>query len=246
MNLGVRAQESRKSFRAEFTRVTFPHQASMTTNNDNMLPFAAAPALDDAKIELDQHSDRRLLDWVEIVTSGWPEAAREFGSTLADNPGRISRAYRSLLSGYSLKPHDVLKITIETPHDGHHGLVSSDKIPFLSFCAHHFLPFFGMVDIVYEPGDYIIGIGKMPRLVNCRAKRFQLQELLVKQLAQDMMEHARAKGVYVRAAAHHMCVCYRGPDFASVKNVTTYSLGSLEGPEREAEIMAAIEASTGE
>jgi GTP cyclohydrolase I len=70
--------------------------------------------------------------------------------------------------------------------------------------------------------------------------------LLVKQLAQDMMEHARAKGVYVRAAAHHMCVCYRGPDFASVKNVTTYSLGSLEGPEREAEIMAAIEASTGE
>jgi GTP cyclohydrolase I len=218
----------------------------MTTNDDNMLPFAAAPALEHAEIEFDQHSDRRLLAWVEIVTSGWPEAAQQLRSTLADNPGRISRAYRSLLSGYSVEPHDVLKITIETPHDGHHGLVSSDKIPFLSFCAHHFLPFFGMVDIVYEPGDYIIGIGKMPRLVNCRAKRFQLQELLVKQLAQDMMEHARAKGVYVRAAAHHMCVCYRGPDFASVKNVTTYSLGSLEHPERETEIMTAIEASAGE
>jgi GTP cyclohydrolase I len=216
------------------------------TNHDDFLPSAAAQALDHQHIEFDRHTDSRLLDWIQEVTAGWPDAAQDLANTLGDNPGRISRAYRSLLEGYSVKPHDVLKITIETPHDGHHGLVSSDKIPFLSFCAHHFLPFFGLVDIVYEPGEYIIGIGKMPRLVNCRAKRFQLQELLVKQLAQDMMEHARAKGVYVRAAAHHMCVCYRGPDFATVKNVTTYSLGSLEHPEREAEIMSAMQAAAEE
>jgi GTP cyclohydrolase I len=216
------------------------------TNHDDLLSPAAAPTLDHPSIEFDRRSDSRLLEWIEHVTTGWPEAAKDLANTLGDNPGRISRAYRSLLEGYSFKPHDVLKITIETPHDGHHGLVSSDKIPFLSFCAHHFLPFFGMVDIVYEPGAYIIGIGKMPRLVNCRAKRFQLQELLVKQLAQDMMEHAKAKGVYVRAAAHHMCVCYRGPDFASVKNVTTYALGSLDQPGREGEIMSAMQAAAGE
>jgi GTP cyclohydrolase I len=86
----------------------------------------------------------------------------------------------------------------------------------------------------------------MPRLVSCRARRFQLQELLVKQIAEDMMEHAKAKGVYVRSAAHHCCVCYRGPDFATVKNVTTYSLGSLSHTEREPEILGAIQAAAGE
>ena len=215
-------------------------------NDDDFLPFGVGLELQHAEIAFDQHSDAKLLDWIELVTDGWPEAAHDLGNTLVDNPGRISRAYRSLLAGYSIKPHDVLKITMETPHDGHHGLVCSDKIPFLSFCAHHFLPFFGQVDIVYEPGEYIIGIGKMPRLVNCRAKRFQLQELLVKQLAEDMMEHARAKGVYIRSAAHHMCVCYRGPDFATVKNVTTYALGSLEHHQREPEILAAMQASAGD
>jgi GTP cyclohydrolase IA len=216
------------------------------TNNDDLLPMDLGLELPHPDVIFDQHSDTKLLDWIEVVTQDWPEAAHDLGSTLVDNPGRISRAYRALLAGYSTKPHDILKITMETPHDGHHGLVSSDKIPFLSFCAHHFLPFFGQVDIVYEPGEYIIGIGKMPRLVNCRAKRFQLQELLVKQIAQDMMEHAKAKGVYVRSAAHHMCVCYRGPDFATVKNVTTYSLGSLEQPQREPEILAAMQAAAGD
>ena len=213
---------------------------------EDLLPFGMGFDLAHPELEFDEHTDGKLLEWIETVTAGWPEASHDLASTLTDNPGRISRAFRSLLAGYSAKPEEVLKITMETPRDGHHGLVSSDKIPFLSFCAHHFLPFFGWVDIVYEPGAYIIGIGKMPRLVNCRAKRFQLQELLVKQIAEDMMQHAKARGVYVRSAAHHMCVCYRGPDFASVKNVTTYALGTLERPEREPEIMCAMQAAAGE
>jgi GTP cyclohydrolase I len=215
-------------------------------NDEDYLPFITGLDLAHPELTFDQHTDSMLLEWIETVTEDWPGAANDLAKTLGDNPGRISRAYRSLLAGYSMHPKEVLKITIETPHDGHHGLVSSDKIPFLSFCAHHFLPFFGQVDIVYEPGTYIIGIGKMPRLVNCRAKRFQLQELLVKQLAEDMMEHAQARGVYVRSAAHHMCVCYRGPDFATVKNVTTYALGSLDQSGRETEIVAAMSASAGD
>lgn len=214
--------------------------------DEEMLPFDVGFDISHPETAFDQHTDAKLLEWIQTVTTGWPQAGQELAATLSDNPGRISRAFRSMLAGYSTHPEEVLKITMETPLDGHHGLVSSDRVPFLSFCAHHFLPFFGWVDVVYEPGAYIIGIGKMPRLVSCRAKRFQLQELLVKQLAEDMMEHAKAKGVYIRAAAHHMCVCYRGPDFATVKNVTTYSLGSLGHPEREPEIMAALQAAQGE
>lgn len=213
---------------------------------EDLLPFGMGIELSHPEVAFDEQTDGKLLEWIEVVTSGWPEASHDLAATLADNPGRISRAFRSMLAGYSIRPEEVLKITMETPLDGHHGLVASNKIPFLSFCAHHFLPFFGWVDIVYEPGAYIIGIGKMPRLVSCRAKRFQLQELLVKQLAEDMMEHARAKGVYVRSIAHHMCVCYRGPDFASVRNVTTYSLGSLGHTEREPEIVFAMQATAGE
>jgi GTP cyclohydrolase I len=214
--------------------------------DEELLPFEVGSDLTRPGPAFDQQTDSMLLDWIQVVTSGWPQAGQDLAATLNDNPGRISRAFRGMLAGYSVRPEDVLKITMEVPLGGHHGLVSSNRVPFLSFCAHHFLPFYGWVDIVYEPGAYIIGIGKMPRLVSCRAKRFQLQELLVKQLAEDMMEHAKAKGVYIRAAAHHMCVCYRGPDFATVKNVTTYSLGSLEHSEREPEILAALQAAQGE
>src|SRR5260370_17495347 len=133
--------------------------------DEDLLPFAMGPDLAHPELAFNQETDAKLLAWVETVPSGWPEAAHDLASTLTDNPGRISRAFRGLLSGYSVRPEEVLKITMETPHDGHHGLVSSDKVPFLSFCAHHFLPFFGLVDIVYEPGEYIIGIGKIPRLV---------------------------------------------------------------------------------
>jgi GTP cyclohydrolase IA len=214
--------------------------------DEELLPFEIGFDVSHPEVAFDEKTDGKLLEWVQTVTSGWPQASHELAATLSDNPGRISRAFRNLLSGYSTRPEEILKITMETPLDGHHGLVSSDRVPFLSFCAHHFLPFFGWVDIVYEPGAYIIGIGKMPRLVSCRARRFQLQELLVRQIAEDMMEHARAKGVYVRSAAHHCCVCYRGPDFATVKNVTTYSLGSLGHPEREPEILGALQAASGE
>jgi GTP cyclohydrolase I len=133
---------------------------------------------------------------------------------------------------------------LEIPARDFNGLVTSTNIPFMSFCAHHFLPFFGTVDIVYEPGSYIIGIGKMPRLVECRTKRFQLQESLVKSLCEDMMEFAKAKGVYIRSTARHLCVCYRGPEVHTTVNTTTYSMGSLTESVRMQEVSGALHSST--
>lgn len=188
----------------------------------------------------DAETDSKLLEWIGAILRDQPVALAEFSATLDENPGRISRAYWNLLSGYSMDPHDILKVTIDVPDSNHNGLVASKRIPFLSFCAHHFLPFFGCVDIVYEPGPFIIGIGKMPRLVDCRAKRFQLQEILVKQVAQDMSEHAKVKGVYVRSTARHTCVCYRGPEHSTTVNTTTYAMGSLDATGRMMELHAIL------
>ena len=160
----------------------------------------------------DRMMDKRLLDWLDGVFADCPQVSAALSSTLQDNPGRISRAYRSLFDGYSMDPAKIVKVALEVPKSDYVGLVSSTRIPFLSFCAHHFLPFIGTVDVVYEPGSSIIGIGKMSRLVDCRAKRFQLQEILVKELCEDMMSFAKAKGAYIRSSARHLCVCYRGPE----------------------------------
>ncbi len=184
--------------------------------------------------------DDKLLEWIQDIFPDCATVSEELDKTLQENPGRISRAYRSLLDGYLTQPETIIKVVLELPNRDHFGLVSSVQIPFLSFCAHHFLPFFGTMDIVYEPGDYIIGIGKVPRLVECRAKRFQLQETLVKYLCEDLMNLAKAKGVYVRSTARHMCVCYRGPEKYLTYNQTTYAMGTLVGPSRLQEILAVL------
>jgi len=204
--------------------------------------FGSAERRDEANshVEFDESTDRVLLEWLRVVTRDWPEAARELEGKLGENPGRISRAFHEMLSGYSSTPGEVLTIALEVPAGGHHGLVAANHIQFLSFCAHHFLPFFGCVDVVYEPDSQIVGIGKIPRLVDCRARRFQLQELLVRELSEDMMMYAQAKGVYVRATAQHTCVCYRGPGQAMVVNTATYSLGTLNSPDRFDEIVMAM------
>ena len=184
--------------------------------------------------------DLSLLRWFQDIFPDCAGAVNDLARTLDDNPGRISRAYRELLAGYSVDPERVIKITLELSDDNYSGLVSSLNVPFLSICAHHFLPFFGTIDIVYQPSNAIVGIGKLPRLVECRAKRFQLQEILTRTICEDLMIHARARGVYVRSFARHTCVCYRGPEMQPVVNQSTYSMGSLTEPSSLLEVFSLL------
>lgn len=176
--------------------------------------------------------DTKLLNWIKDISGDCPQLSQDLQKAIEENPNRISNGYRELLMGYKVDPQGILKVTLEISEQDFTGLVSSLQIPFVSLCAHHFLPFFGTIDIVYEPGPYIIGIGKMPRLVECRSRRFQLQETLVKDLCFDMQRFAKAKGVFVRAVAQHVCVCYRGPKMSPVENRTSYSVGTLNDVEK--------------
>jgi GTP cyclohydrolase I len=108
------------------------------------------------------------------------------------------------------------------------GSVEVNDISFYSICAHHFLPFFGEVDVAYVPGDRILGLGKLPRLVDALARRFQIQEDLVREIAQVMMDSGHARGVRVRARAQHLCMCSRGPSSQTSITHTEFSLGSMD------------------
>lgn len=171
--------------------------------------------------------EENLLRWLEDVFPDCPEVIEDLRRHAVAEPGRITDAYRELLAGYSISPTGLLTVTVDLNGERHEGIVIARKIPFLSFCPHHFLPFFGDLDIAYQPGTSIIGIGKLPRLVHCRSARFQIQELLTKDIAKDLMSEAKAKGVFVRCTARHMCVCYRGPKAVPTINVTTYGTGAF-------------------
>lgn len=184
------------------------------------------------------HDDDLLLSWLSQIIPDEQEI-RKLEKTFNKNPSRITNAYKELLSGYvSDRPEDILSVTETISENSYSGLVSGLNIEYLSFCAHHFLPFAGTVDLVYEPNKLIIGIGKLSRLVDYRTRRFNIQEFIAKELVEDLMHYAEASGAFARVSAYHTCLCYRGPKKYKSSNTVTYSLGSCK--ERLSEIQALI------
>lgn len=168
----------------------------------------------------------KLVDWLAERVIDDPRALAWFNESGSDE--RIARAFKELLSGYEIDPAKILKTTRMLREDERPGLVEVADIDFHSICAHHFLPFFGQVDLAYVPGDRILGLGKLPRLVDAHARRFQIQEDLVREVAHTMMDHGHAQGVRVRARAQHLCMCSRGPASASSVTHTEYALGCMD------------------
>ncbi|MFJ6199043.1 GTP cyclohydrolase I [Micromonospora sp. NPDC092111] len=153
-------------------------------------------------------TDKRALDWY----------------TSPECEPRIVRAYRELLSGYDIDTSKILKTTCVV-EDEHTGTVDIHDINYFSICAHHFLPFFGKVDITYVPGQRILGLGKFPRLVQAFSKRFQIQEYLVKDIAMEIMNSGGARAVRVTSTGRHMCMCSRGPSDQTVITDTSFVAG---------------------
>lgn len=167
----------------------------------------------------------KLVDWLAEQVTDDPRALQWFEEQGCDD--RIARAFKELLGGYETDISTILKTTRMLEPNETPGLVEVADISFHSICAHHFLPFFGKVDVAYVPGDRILGLGKLPRLVDACSRRFQIQEDLVRDVAQAMMDHGHARGVRVRARAQHLCMSGRGPSSQTSLTHTEYSLGSL-------------------
>jgi len=127
---------------------------------------------------------------------------------LVKTPKRVADAYRFLTSGYSKNAQDVLNGAVfDEPYD---EMVIVKEIDFYSLCEHHMLPFWGRAHIAYIPDGKIIGLSKLPRIVEVFARRLQVQERLTQQVA-DCIENAlQPKGVGVVIEAFHLCIAMRG------------------------------------
>ena len=127
-------------------------------------------------------------------------------------PRRVLRGFQELLSGYEQDPEAILSQAIFQAGGEDSGTVQVQSIPFYSLCEHHFLPFFGTVDIAYIPSRALLGLSKLPRLVECLSKRLQLQERLGREIATALYEHPALKPlqVCVTIKARHLCMMSRG------------------------------------
>ena len=177
-----------------------------------------------------------LADWPKAKVTQDSRALQWFHDAEAEP--RIAKAYAQLLDGYNQDPSTILKAT-RPVKSLHHGTVTIRDINYFSICAHHFLPFFGKIAISYVPGTKIIGLGKFPRLVQIYSRRFQIQEDLVKEIAEEIMSSGGARGTLVTSTGRHMCMCSRGPSDQTVQTDTSYSLGVFEGKTRHETLEAA-------
>ncbi|MFA5792737.1 MAG: GTP cyclohydrolase I FolE [Candidatus Gracilibacteria bacterium] len=157
---------------------------------------------------------KQLLETIE------PDTDRE---GLRETPRRVDEAFKALFSGYDQKPEDLLKVFDGENYD---EMIVLKDIEFHSMCEHHMLPFFGKVHIGYIPNGKIIGLSKMPRLVEIFARRLQNQERLTTQIADAMQKMLNPKGVAVVISAKHFCMMARGVQKQS-SEVTTSALKGL-------------------
>lgn len=161
---------------------------------------------------------------------------------LAATPGRVAQAYTEFFAGVGQDPTEHLVDTIELAADADElsELVLLRGIEFRSMCEHHLLPFTGVVHIAYAPRARIVGLGKLPRVVETVASRPQVQERLTEEIADALVEGLDPLGVLVVVDAAHTCVSTRGPRQANATTLTLASRGTLADPVLRAETIALI------
>ncbi len=146
---------------------------------------------------------------------------------LLETPDRIRRAWLEFLGGYSLRADKILGQTFEADADGTHLQVCRD-ITFTSMCEHHLLPFIGVCHIGYVSAGRVVGLSKLARLVDCFARRLQIQERMTTQIANALYEHLEPKGVLVIVEAKHLCCHGRGIRRQRMEFVTATQKGTID------------------
>lgn len=151
---------------------------------------------------------------------------------LTKTPDRVAKMYLEMFHGLSEGAEP--KITIFPNSERYQAMVMEKDIPFYSLCSHHFVPFYGHAHLAYIPKDKIVGLSKMPRILEFYARRPQLQERLTEQVAQFMADKLHPQGVMVVIEARHLCVEMRGVKKPGALTVTSAIRGIFyDRPVRE-------------
>ena len=163
---------------------------------------------------------------------------------LEKTPERVEKMLRYLTSGYDRDVKDVLNDALFV--EDYDEMVIVKDIDFASLCEHHCLPFIGKAHIAYMPNRKIVGLSKIPRLVDVFSRRLQVQERLTTQIANSLNDALEPRGVAVVMEAVHLCMLVRGVEKQNSKAVTSAMLGAFrDRPETRAEFMGLIKPGLG-
>ena len=145
---------------------------------------------------------------------------------LVGTPNRVARMYDEILAGYHVDPVKLVNGALfDVEYD---EMIVVKEIEYFSMCEHHMLPFFGRVHVAYIPSDKVIGLSKIPRIVEMYARRLQVQERMTRQIADMIDEILQPRGVAVVVEGSHMCSMMRGVKKEHPRMVTTALLGEFK------------------
>jgi GTP cyclohydrolase I len=160
---------------------------------------------------------------------------------LLDTPNRVAESLRYLTEGYAADPSTIVGDAIFAL-DGYDDMVLVKDIAFFSLCEHHLLPFFGRVHIGYVPDGRIVGLSKLPRLVDAFSRRLQVQERMTREIAEAISSVVSPRGVGVVVEGRHLCIEMRGVKKESSQTVTSCMLGVFRSDQRtRAEFLSHIQ-----
>jgi GTP cyclohydrolase I len=155
---------------------------------------------------------------------------------LQRTPLRVAKAYAELTSGYSVNAEALVNQAVfDVDYD---EMVLVKDIDFFSLCEHHMLPFYGRAHVAYIPNGKVIGLSKIPRIVEMFARRLQVQERMTQQIADFLQQTLQPQGVAVVVEGQHMCAAMRGVKKANARMTTSAMLGSFKhNPQTRAEFL---------
>ena len=149
---------------------------------------------------------------------------------LLTTPKRVAEAYEFLTKGYNQDIEEVINDAIFT--EKYDEMVLVKNIDFYSLCEHHMLPFYGKVHVAYIPNGKIVGLSKMPRIVDVFARRLQVQERMTQQIADTLQKYLQPIGVAVVSEANHMCMMMRGVEKQNSSATSSAMLGVFKDDAR--------------
>ena len=187
----------------------------------------------------EQYNDKKT----EKLTSNYLTIIDELGEDteregLIKTPERAAKAMQFLTHGYDLNPAEILKSAMFA--EEYNEMVIVKDIEVYSLCEHHILPFFGKAHIAYIPNGHIVGLSKLPRVVDAFARRLQVQERLTHQILDCIQDTLQPQGVAVVIEAQHMCMMMRGVQKQNSMTTTSAFTGAFHKVETRSEFLNLI------
>lgn len=180
-------------------------------------------------------TDKLMKDYLNILKGTGEDPKRE---GLVKTPERAAKAIQYLTSGYELSAEKILKSAMF--QEDYSEMVIVKDIEVYSLCEHHMLPFFGKVHVAYIPNGQIVGLSKIPRVVDVFARRLQVQERLTDQILQCIDKTLKPQGVAVVIEAQHLCMMMRGISKQNSATTTSAFTGQFEKVETRNEFLNLI------